>query len=250
MLYTKELVSGRDIDLTKYDLDVIRQLRVDDLMGELDIINFIKPYYLERNWRVNGLLKENDSPFTLFLMAASKNNELLAGLIESLKLLYSTELIELKDYGNGDFKFIIKKIIDEKIQAIAFIDDSNFDVLCKTILTICYYPEPTKEEKEEIKGDPELVAMVKKAEEEYKKKHDNKNTVHFEEIVRQVMHIRKCSYDDIKNMTVWQLQDSYKTYLYMENTEREWGLASSGNFKIKEVKRWQDLTKIMREDAN
>ena len=48
MLFTKELVSGRDINLKEHNLGIIKQLKVDDFMGVIDLIDFVKPFYLER----------------------------------------------------------------------------------------------------------------------------------------------------------------------------------------------------------
>ena len=58
--------------------------------------------------------------------------------------------------------------------------------------------------------------------------------------------MRKCFYDDIKNLTIWQFEDAYKTLLYIENYEHTYQFASSGNFKIKEIEDWRIQTKIKR----
>ena len=75
-------------------------------------------------------------------------------------------------------------------------------------------------------------------------------TLTFEEIVRQVYHMKRCTYDDIKHLTLWQLQDTYQTYCIMDNNEKEWQLAGSGNFKInlKNIKDWKRETKTSRDN--
>lgn len=247
MLFTKELVSGRDINLKEHNLGIIKQLKVDDFMGEIDLIDFVKPFYLERYWRVNGVLDETNIPFTLFLFMSAKQEELMSQLVKYLKMLYDTDDINLVTLGEDDFKIIVKKKVDNKLQPVAFIDDSNFDFLCKVVTLILSYEDPKPEKKEEYEGaNDETLALFEKYEKEYKEKRKKKDTIYFEEIVREVIHIRRCNYDDIKNLTVWQLQDAYKTYMYMDNNELEWNLVPSG-YDVKKIKKWQDETKIMRD---
>lgn len=242
MLNTKEMVSGKDIDLSKYNLGVIRQPKIDDFMGELDLIDFVKPFYMERVWRVNGLFDENDFPFTLFCASVSKNHELEILLMIALRMIY----VDL-EVATAEVDDSIKILIHDGENAIAFIDDSNFDMLCKTVVGMMYFEEPKKTEEEKIEGDAELIAMVKKAEREYNEKHKNKSEMCFEEKVREVIHMKNCFYDDIKNLTVWQLEDFYRSCMFMDNYNKNYQLASSGNFKIKEIKNWQSQTKISRD---
>lgn len=242
MLNTKEMVSGRNIDLSKYNLGIIRQPKVDDFMGELDVIDFAKPFYMERVWRVNGLFDENDLPFTLFCMSVSKNPELEILLMIALRMIYVGLEVTTAKIDDS-----IKILIHDDDKAVAFIDDSNFDMLCKVVVGMMYFEEPKKTEEEKIEGDAELIAMVKKAEQEYNEKHKNKSEMCFEEKVREVIHMKNCFYDDIKNLTVWQLEDFYRSCMFMDNYNKNYQLASSGNFKIKEIKNWQSQTKISRD---
>lgn len=268
MLNTKEMVSGKDIDLSKYNLGVIRQPKIDDFMGELDLIDFVKPFYMERVWRVNGLFDENDFPFTLFCASVSKNHELEILLMIALRMIYIDKVIVTAEVDdsikilvcnnvfeldknksrakiNKKYKDVYK--INIKNEPIAFIDDSNFDMLCRVIVGMMYFEEPKPEKKEEYKGNPELVELVKRLEAEEKLKEKNKNETPFEEKVREVIHMKNCFYDDIKNLTVWQLEDFYRSCMFMDNYNKNYQLASSGNFKIKEIKNWQSQTKISRD---
>ena len=245
MKYTKQLVSGRDIDLTQHNLGKIKQLKVDDFMGELDVIDFIKPFYLERLWKVNNVF-EGDKSFTLFIAFSVQQPTLLDELIRYLVMLYETEKITLEAFHNDEFKITIRNDNDKMI---AVIDDSNFDVLCETIMIICNYPEPVKKEEEEIEGDEETLKLFEKYEKEYQEKHKNDTVIDFEEIVREVIHTKKGTYDDVKNLTIWQLYDAYKTYMFMENERFEKSLVASGCYKVDKnnpIRRWQDQTKLKR----
>ena len=70
MLFTKELISGKDIDLTKYNLGIIKQPTVDMFMGNLEITEFMKPFYFERVLKVNKVLVE-ELPFTISSIISS-----------------------------------------------------------------------------------------------------------------------------------------------------------------------------------
>lgn len=245
MILSKYLVTGESIDLRKYNLGIIKQPTVDDFMSqENDLIEFMKPIYLERSWIVNNLLKDNAMPFTFYIAVCNENKEMLTYLINFLKLLYNTEDIKFISLDDGDLKIIIR--IEET--PVAFIDDSNFDTLCEISLKILGYPEPEPESKNKIQGDDEMVKMIKRAEEEYNKRHKEDNTVNFEELVRRVIHMKNCSYFDVKNYTVWQIQDTYKSLILKKNEDVQCMLASSGNYKMdKKMKSWMDETKLTRK---
>ena len=111
MKYPKQLVSGKDINLSKYNLGIIRQPRVDDFMDDYDLQDFIKSFYIEQSWRVNGVFDDKDLPFTFFMIACGQNAEIGESLIKSLVLLYQTEDFVISPTGDN---ILIKK--DKKAQ--------------------------------------------------------------------------------------------------------------------------------------
>ena len=241
MLYTKEMVSGRDINLSKYNLGTIKQITVDDCMGEYDAQDYVQSFFVERIWRVNGYLDENDIPFTLFCASLVNAPKLEKIFMDTLDILYQGKEIRVVPFDEG-----IKIIIYDNKKPIAFIDDSNFDMLCQVVSQMMFYDEPQKQVEEHIEGNPEDIALFKKAEREFKEKQRKKNEICFEERVRELIHMKNCFYDDIKNLTIWQFEDLYRTLLYKENYELSYQFASSGNFKMKEIEDWKKQTKIKR----
>ena len=241
MLYTKEMVSVRDIDLSEYNLGTIKQITVDDCIGEYDVQDYAQCFFMERIWRVNGYLDDQDIPFSLFCASLTSMPHLEKKFMDTLKILYKDKEIRIKRIDDE-----VKILVYHERKAVAFIDDSNFDMLCRVVSQMLYYNEPEKEVEEELQGNPEDIALFKKAEKEFKEKQRKKNEIHFEERVRVLIHMRQCFYDDIKNLTIWQFEDIYKTMLYIENYEHTYQFASSGNFKIKEIEDWRIQTKIKR----
>ena len=240
MLFTKELISGKDIDLTKYNLGIIKQPTVDMFMGNLEVHEFMKPFYFERILKVNKALVE-ELPFTTCLMVGRESN-IGKLIIDSLMVLYGTNEI---NYNEDLNTILIKK--DKK--PIAYINDENYDMLCETLLYVFYFDEPKPSEKEQkYEGDPELIAIVKEMEEQQRKKEREKaekETVHFEEYVRRVIHLKNCSYDEIKDLTIFQLKDSYYTLIAKETDQYTWMMICAGA-DIKHPKFWQEKTKIKR----
>lgn len=242
MIYTKEYLTGNDINLEKYNLGVIKQFRVDDFMSDYDLIDFIKPFYMEQVLDLKEEIRDNKIHWSYYLIMSNDENELLQLLLESLMFLYRTNDIHIKIFDD-DSKIIIKK----NNEPIAFIDDSNFNILSKIILEMCYFEKPQPEK--EIRGESELVKIAKEAERKYNQKNKNKNTMVFEEMVRQVMHYRKLTYKDVKDWTIWFLKDVYMVECLSEVSDRQYLMFTNSNMKVdfKQVKKWQDETKLVRE---
>lgn len=240
MRYSKECISGKPLDLKKYGLYIVNQPCVDDFMSEYDLSDFIKPFYILK-WLVVQNEEINKIPFTYYIVMSTKDNTIYNDLIKSLRLLYDTKEIELIS-DEDDYKLLIKK--DKK--PIAVLDDSNFNVFSEIILEICKCDLPKKENKPQIKGDPEMVKRVLEERAKYEAKHKKDNTILFENMVRDVMYYRKITYDQIKSWTVFQIKDAYIVECLREQEEREWLLVSSGNYKIdiKTIKHWKDVTKL------
>lgn len=267
MKYGKECVSGKYVNLTKCNLGEINQLTVAELMDandiiksifgielmqleerekvvnsieKLDLIDFIKPFWMCLNLDNQDEIKKNKIHLTCYLMLNNNENNLIDDLITSLYVLYRTVDISVVDIDG------VKLIIRKEGKAIAFIDNSNFIDLCECLMELCCFDRPKGEEK--INGDAELVEIVRRAERKHQQKQREKNELSFEEKVREVIHMKNCFYDDLKNITLWQLNDFYKTNLYIDSYNKNYQLASSGNLKIKEIKDWKEQTKIMREE--
>ena len=240
MKYPKQLVSGKDINLSKYNLGIIRQPRVDDFMDDYDLQDFIKSFYIEQSWRVNGVFDDKDLPFTFFMIACGQNAEIGESLIKSLVLLYQTEDFVISPTGDN---ILIKK--DKKPHA--FIDNSNFDYLCEVVLEMCKYNKPKAEKKEVVENpDKEIMELFEKHKKKKEEK-DKKEATYFEEQVREVIHMRKCSYNDVKDWTVFQLLDAYVTYNYIESNNLSLQSLITHGGDAKKIKSWADETKIKRD---
>ena len=254
MLYTKEYLTGSNIDLSKYNLGVIRQIRVDEFMHNhrYDLVDFVRHFYLEQRLDLNKDIRENKIHFTYFCLLSEEDNKVLKELIKSLIFLYELSDEKDKDGNYRDIKLCIIDnrfilILKKKDKPIAFIDDSNFNILSRVMLEMCYFDKPEPEK--EVKGDPKLIEKMNKARRRYEEKHGKKNGMLFEELVRQVMHIRKVTYDEVKDWTIWQIKDVYTVEYLMESSDRSYLLATNSNVSMdfSKIKDWKNETKLVRE---
>lgn len=253
MLYTKQYLTGRDIDLSKYNLGVIRQIRVDEFMDsyDYDLIDFVRPFYLEESLDLNEEISNNKIHFTYFYLLSREDDKIFNELLKSLIFLY--ELSNERD-EEGNYKDLAMCQVDNKLgllikkndKPIAFIDDSNFNLLGKVMLEMCHFEKPKPQQ--QPKGDPDKIELMKRRRAEYEKKHGNKNQILFEELVRQVMYIRKITYDEIKDWTIWQLKDVYMVEMLHDASEKSYLLATNSNASVdlKKVKDWKNETKLAR----
>lgn len=244
MKFPKQCVSGKPLDLRKDELGIINQFTVDNFMDDYDINEFIRPFYIEQSMMLYEDIKKLNIPLLTYLSTSlGKNDELISLLFKSLRFLYRTSEVKLSEI-DGEYIIIIKK--DGK--GIANINDRNFHLLSDIIFETLYFEKPKPEEK--IEGSPELIKMVKEAEEKYRRKHLKDNILTFEIMVHNVIHYRNLDYQRIKDWTVWQLKDTFVTEIYKENKEDSYLLATGGNYKVdlKKVKDWKKETRVVHDD--
>jgi len=262
MLYTKQLISGRDINMKEHLLGIIKQPIVDDFMDDYEFQDFLEVFYLEQTYKVEGLFKDMDKPFTYFLAIAYQQPKVINSLNKALcllydinpKILYNEEFakkhedkIQLIDFGDGVFK--IKIIKNNNDKGFAWIGDENFDYLCQVVLNICYCdtPKPKKKEQYETK-DKDILKEFEKQKNKWNKKRE-KEATSYEEIVREVIHMKGGTYNEIKDMTIFQLQDTYRTYIYMDTEMKQWMMMTNPLYKTegKNNKSWREETKISKD---
>ena len=103
-------------------------------------------------------------------------------------------------------------------------------------------------EKKEVVENPdkEIMELFEKHKKKKEEK-DKKEATYFEEQVREVIHMRKCSYNDVKDWTVFQLLDAYITYNYIESNNLSLQSLITHGGDAKKIESWIDKTKIKRD---
>lgn len=251
MYFTKEYITGQPLNLKKYILGQIKQPIIDYFMYDYDFIDFIKPYYMGITLSYDKLCEENKFYFNYFLQVMNESRIIMNSFYRGLTLLYDTSLEDMGLFKDEEGNIILR--IDEKGtrkenepgNALAFISDDNFLVLCEVVLEMCLFEKPQKER--EIKGDPKLVERFKEQRKKYLQNKKNEDGVLFENMVREIMYFKNIhSYDEIKDKTVWWLRDSYSVETLRQSEVKQWQMVSGGKLSPKKIKSWQKITKLKK----
>lgn len=249
--FTKEYITGKPLDLKKYTLGVIKQPIVDDFMYDYDFIDFIKPYYLGITLSYDDVSKETKLYFAYFLQSIKESKKIMNSFYKSLALIYDTTFDDMEFFEDENKRIILR--INERgstkenkdKNALSFITDDNFLVLCEVVLEMCLFEKP--KEQKELQGDPKLVKRFKQKQREYFQKVKKDDSMLFENVVREVMYFQHIhSYEDIKNTTVWWIRDAYAVETLRSSERKQWQMASSGKYSPKKIKSWQKITKLKK----
>lgn len=220
-----------EIDLQNDGLGIIKLLKTKEIikLGEDGLNNLLTPFLYECN------LEIDDVKFFDFLFLEDEQmKKVLDNLINSLKYIYKTDLIQ-----------VLQNIIIINSQIILHRD--NFDVLCKTIREM-FFIKPEKKEDKKIEVKEENKAILEeylRLEQEHQKEMEEQNkknqkTLH--QLVTIVASQRLWDYDKVLNMTYYRLINSIMSIFEIDNYQTFMQYATSGNFDIKNknIKHWTD----------
>lgn len=251
MYFTKEYITGKPLDLKKYTLGYIKQPIIDYFMYDYNFIDFIKPYYMGITLSYDDISKDSKLYFSYFLQAMGESNGIMNSFYKGLTLIYDTSFDDMEFFKDKEGNIVLRidrkdtKKDKDKGEALAFISDENFLVLCEVVLEMCLFEKPKEEG--ELKGDPELVKRFKEQQRKYFQNKKNEDNILFENMVREVMYFQGIhSYDDIKDTTIWWLRDAYSVETLRNSESKQWQMASGGRYSPKKIKSWQKITKIKK----
>lgn len=211
MRYEYYYLFGLDIPLDQYGLGTIKQPKlIDYISKEVDIEGFYLPFIF--NDIVIGQsdnkedfikIKESLGSLTFMLMNCyqSKKFDVVNSLVKHLSILYDTDNVKIGD------KFTI--LIDD-----IEIDNSNFDTLVDVIL------ELSKIDRSKLKFDKVKKKEMTELELEFERrrkqyldrvnKKDKEEGLKLLDICNIVCHNSKYGYEDVLNMTIYQLKNTFE----------------------------------------
>lgn len=220
-------LSGKNIPLKRYNLGVIKQLTLNDFIDyEMDTNEFVQPFILNKSIMLNKsdsidkvLENVKDLSF-LFLYEQLTEYSIVSNLLKSLSMLYQTENVYV------DNKNIAIIIIDEANSSKYIINDDNFSIL-STI--VCEMMDIDKSKVTKVEPKKEMSDIEKEFErrrlkyqqlkQESKSNKGNEYTIL--DIANVVIHFSGLTYEQVFNMTIYQLKNSFKTLVkkdsYMTN---------------------------------
>ena len=237
---------GLDIPLEKYGLGRIRQPKIIDFLSkDIGIENFFYPFVINdvlvsSSEDKDTVLKLKESLGDLtFLMVncmQSGRTDMLESIKEALEFLYDDE-------------FDITDKLTIKVGDIE-ITNSNFPVLCDVIL------EMLKIDKSKLKFDKPIKKEMSAIEKEFErrrreyekrlgKKEKDKNLTILD-MANISIHTSNFKYDDILNMTLYQLQNSFDVLTKKDayNTNTMYMVSPKFEFKDNKHEHWIEKIKI------
>lgn len=264
-----KLVSGNPIPFGR---DYIYQKKIKEIDNEIgiDMLDlYIYPFSLTKELiNIDEVLKKGHKLFDLILMSDLSNMgkenyyPLISILNDSLKFFFNTDMVTFnqgyqiiqdKDkYEINNLQFIIN--------GGTIVNKDNFDDLADLILLTTNHKRLKVEKKEEEKIEvgqsqetlemfEEYMMLSKEAEEKESKKKMEENSIPFIVNVMANRDESRPSYEDIVNLSVWQLYNSYSSGIHIESYKNTMAQRNSGQFDMSKVKfkHWtEDVNNLFR----
>lgn len=169
--------------------------------------------------------------------------DIYKSVIESLKLLYKTD--DMSYVQMDDIEGILVKCKDYKCA----INVNNFDVLCNVIFEMfCVDKQNLFKDDGEVWQENTGSEREKKMIEYFKnknKKKKEKEILHIWDYINIVTSLGKYTYDQVMNMTYYQLVSSFRTLVSLQKYQEELGYRWSFKFNIEEKqKNWMTEVKL------
>lgn len=253
-LITKDkLLFGLPIEIN--GMGTIYQPKLKDFIDrDFDIQKFIRAFNIKAN-----LIFENGEDlkdFDVFIYQLSlklpKDKLLITELIESLKMLYKTEKVNLIMLDEKDIHTICISIevIENNESKVYYLNRDNYNNLANVVLVSLDLGNNTTdvELNEELTEIDLKIAQrrkefeKKKAEREAKlNKEDKNNEITLYDLVNYIIHVdnSQFNYQNILDLTIYQIKNTFNMYRQKENYNLFMKYKTSGQFKIDDnVNHW------------
>lgn len=224
---------GLSINLDHY-LGTIYQPTLNDVIkNDVKVEDIWYPFAVDKKACLDGL-----TIFDTFILLhiTEEDNKIMDNLINSLKILYKTDDVEL----NLNTQTIV---IDKKYT----LNKDNYDYLCKNIAEIFMldlvdiqkkYDEIRKERERPKTERDRKIAEAKARSRRNRPKEDVFDLI---DMSNYLIHSsEKYTYENVLNMTVWQIKNSFNLYNKKENYDKDKRYHTSGNFDMgkEKLKHW------------
>ncbi|WP_024620205.1 hypothetical protein [Metaclostridioides mangenotii] len=248
-------ITGKDIDLRKYNLGILQQPTINELidqdMTNNDIVNpFIAVEKIYNNFMDLGLDIECRFDLSYGIDYIIKDLNVFEKMLRTLKLIYQLDNID------KDIVFVNPSESDDLIQRSLLIkkrevviNKDNFDLLMDIILEMFYVNKKEVIEDQEddwveqtgTKEERELIQYFKEKE----RKKREKEALGLADYITFVCHSNGfIPYRDVLNLTFYQLMNSYKALLQMRYYDQE--LQYRCSFKYNFEKEQEDFIKKLK----
>jgi hypothetical protein len=240
LIKEEKLLFGLPIET---EFGILHQPKMKDFFyANLDYSRFMRAFSIKVDLLFDDPKDMKDFDIFLFQMTNSKESEsLIVDLIDSLKLLYKTNKVELKTIGEGLSNIGI--FIDDKI----FINRDNYSQLSSIVQIILgdgnnVLEEEKKRELDEL--ELEFERRRRKAEkikrERQKEIEKDKEVITIYDLMNYIIHTdnSQFTYESIMELTIYQIKNTFNLYRQKENYELLIDY-KTGGYEIKdEITHW------------
>lgn len=236
---------GLDIPLDKYNLGVITQPKIKDFLDkDISIDGFFYPFIMndiiigqsERNENILKL-KESLGDLTFLILNCMQVNrtDILDSIKRYIGFLYNCEAEITKDFTI--------KVGDVEIS------NSNFNVLCDIVLEMLKIDKSKIKFNKPVKKEMSAIEMeFERRRLEYEKKvgkNKNNKELTILDMVNISVHSSNFKYDDMLNMTLYQLKNSFEVLTKKDAYDTTLMYAVSPKFEIKDKQEhWIEKIKL------
>ena len=237
---------GLDIPLEKYGLGSIKQPKIIDFLSkDISIDNFYYPFLmndiiLAQSKDIDSVIKIKESlgDLTFLLMNCIQANrkDVVELLKKSLIFLYRTDEVSITDE-------LTIKIGDYEI------DNSNFNILCNVVLEMLKIDKSKMKLNQSPKKDmTDIEKEFERRRLEYEKrisKNKKDKDLTMLDIMNIVIHSSHFKYEDVVNMTLYQLKNSFDVLTKKDAYNTTLMYMVSPKFEVKEKQEhWMEKIKI------
>ena len=211
-------LSGKNIPLNNHKLGVIKQLTLNDFIDlDIEMNDFIQPFILNKKIMLNRssdidkLLEDIGDLSFLFLYEQLSKQPIVSMLLKSLSVIYNSNVYVDKK--------TIAIIVEDNNTTIT---DDNFNILSNVVCEMMgidrndiEVPE-IKEEMSDI--EKEFERRRQKYLEMQKGNKPKKNEGYtILDIANIIIHSSDFSYDEVFNLTIYQLKNSFRVLMKKDN---------------------------------
>lgn len=247
-------ITGLDIDLKKYNLGVISQPTIKDLLdkGKTNL-DFINPMYIIEKTYLE-IHKDSDVEIlTRFDLMCSIDHITQSGVFNSfIGILCTIYKIEPEEINYIEATEVTKGSLFIKDREVVLNSD-NYEKLSDVIFEMFYVDKEDflKEDEDEMwvsktgsKKEKEMIEYFKNK----KKKEREKNSMSLADYINVVCHIKNfIPYREVINLTFYQLMNSYSSLVNFDRYKEELGYRWSFKFNFKDnQKHWSEYIKIKK----
>lgn len=209
-------LSGRNIPLNNYDLGIIKQLTLNEFIDlNTDINEFVQPFLLNKKILLNNdenidkILNNIKDLSFLFLYEQLTNYPIINNLLKSLTMIYKTDDIYID-------KDKLSILINNGINGTrCIINDDNFHILSTVVCEMMGIEKSNAPQSKLKKEMTEIENEFERRRQKYlqmqqanKPKKSEGYTIL--DIANIVIHFSGFTYDEVFNMTIYQLKNSFK----------------------------------------